>query len=91
MATAVKTAEKIKKLMEVEQEVGHVQLTLSLEEARTLEIILGRIGGCPSHSRRHHADDILYALRDVGPQERDDDDEKFLDNERRSIYFKTTL
>lgn len=45
---------------------SHVVLKLTLEEATTLRLILGAVGGSPTVSRRKHADRIAYALDSAG-------------------------
>lgn len=46
----------------VEATVTSLTLHLSAEEARTLRVILSRIGGVPSVTPRRYADDIATAL-----------------------------
>jgi hypothetical protein len=57
--------EKVKKTIEVEEEVKTLDLSLSMDEAKTLHDILRKVGGDPDCSRRGHAQDILLSLRDV--------------------------
>lgn len=46
---------------------GEVTLTLSAEEAMTLQRILRRVGGDPCLSQRRHADSVACALLGVLP------------------------
>jgi hypothetical protein len=62
MAKAFLAKEETKIVKEVIVEKDVVSLRLSLNEARTLGVILGCVGGSPKSWRRH-ADSILEALR----------------------------
>lgn len=57
--------ETVKKTVEVEEEVKTLDLSLSMDEAKTLHDILRKVGGDPDTTRRGHAQDILLSLRDV--------------------------
>ena len=46
-----------------------VTLTLSEDEARTLRVILQKVGGCPISSLRAHSDSVLKALQGAGVRE----------------------
>lgn len=50
---------------EVVRPVEKVTLEINQDEAITLLNILARVGGCPTHSPRKHADSIYIALGDV--------------------------
>jgi hypothetical protein len=43
-----------------------VELTLTVDEARTLRTILRNVSGSVSGSRRRHADSVLMALQGAG-------------------------
>lgn len=74
-ASGIKKYEK--KVTEVAVNNG-ANLTLSKDEAETLLVVLGKVGGDPWESRRKHASAILEALRSAGvvapkvPSEYDD-------------------
>jgi hypothetical protein len=55
-----------KKSFKTVETITGVTLSLTLEEARTLAAVYGRVGGDPDRSPRKHADSVLDALADVG-------------------------
>lgn len=69
-------------------------LSLTEDQAKTLRVILGRIGGTAGQlntpvSARKYADQIATALREVGfGWDADDEDPRFaIDEHDRAIYF----
>lgn len=65
MAKATRVVEKTMKMMPVDEHF--VDLRLSIEEAQFLMDVMYKIGGCPTNSRRKHADRIDRVLREVCP------------------------
>lgn len=63
MAEASKKMENITKIETVQT---GVTLTLTMEEAQTLQDVVGRVGGHPQYSRRTHTDAIADALISAG-------------------------
>lgn len=61
-------------------------LTLSDEEAKTLNLILNRVGGDPNKSRRKYADSIHNAMGSYKYTSSSKDDD-FIDKRNRAIYF----
>jgi len=59
MATATKQSETV-------ETIKSVTLKLSIEEARTLAVILAKVGGRVDRSPRGHATDVFIALEDLG-------------------------
>ena len=58
-------ARKWKKEEKVVAMVDKIDLTLSIDEAKTLAFIMGCIGGHNQTTARKHTDSVLKALRDV--------------------------
>jgi hypothetical protein len=63
-AVAKKTQPPV--VVQPKPEIISVSLTLDVETAKTLKVILGRVGGSPTDSRRRHADAISDALEGAG-------------------------
>jgi hypothetical protein len=74
MAKAEASVRKVERVV-VEEVTDGVMLTLSNHEAEALAVVMRRIGGMASHSRRGFTDAIFHALVTAGvPFESDNDD-----------------
>jgi hypothetical protein len=80
MATATKQSETV-------ETITGVTLRLSLEEARTLAVLVAKVGGSPDHSPREHTNAISSALRGVGITYQGSDEYALADG-LTSIRFK---
>lgn len=65
MASATKQIDTVKTVKTVETVTG-VNLYLTLEEARTLAVVMSRVGGSPRISPREHVASVSDALHGAG-------------------------
>ncbi len=66
MAVAKKEMRKVVKMVEQVTTVQEITLVLSKDEAETLMLVLRRVSGYPSGSRRQDTKATLQALQDAG-------------------------
>ena len=87
MATATITTKAVEKVVVDHEEI--VRLELSRDEAETLRIIFGRIGGSPQ-GRRGHVTAMTEALEDAGVESLGQEDiigNSMSGTHRGAIYF----
>jgi hypothetical protein len=64
-----------------------VTVALTEQEAKTLGLVLARVGGSPTNSRRKHTDSIGEALQTVMGDPFYYPEKKYIDRENRSLSF----
>lgn len=77
----------VTKTVQVETEEEVISLQLSQEEARTLAVVLARIGGLP-YSPRGHLRSLEYGLNETLGSYRDHPENKYVSHEHDLIYFE---
>jgi hypothetical protein len=65
-----------------------IVMDISIEEAMTLRVIMGRISGCPNKSPRKHCDTLLEELEKCGIIHDYKDSPKITKDSGAGIYFK---